>query len=117
MTLEVDLYNVLKGICPRTFPDFAPVSTTRPYVTYQPIGGQVINPISNEVPNKQNTEYQINVWADRRADASALMLQIEAALRQATAFVARPLSAQVGNSDADIPVYGSSQDFSIWGDR
>lgn len=117
MTVEADLYNVLKVICPRSFPDIAPTSTAKPYVTYQQIGGQVINPISNEVPNKQNGEFQINVWSSTRAEASAIALQIEAALRQATVFVARPLSAPASDYDHDMLVYGSRQDFSIWSNR
>jgi len=117
MTVEVDLRNVLLPLCPRVFPDVAPTATVRPYVTYQQIGGQVINPLGNEVPNKQNGEFQINVWADTRKQASELVLQIEAVLRQATQFVARPLSAPVSDYDPDMLLYGSSQDFSIWSDR
>jgi hypothetical protein len=117
MSVEADLYGVLNAICPRTFPDFAPVSTMRPYVTYQQIGGQVINPIGNDVPNKQNGEFQINVWSNTRAEAAALARQIEAALRQSSAFIARPLSAPASDYDHDMEIYGSRQDFSIWSDR
>lgn len=117
MSVEVDLRNVLLPICPRVFPDFAPVATTRPYVTYQQIGGQVINALSSEVPSKQNGEFQLNVWADTRKQAAELALQIEAALRLATQFVARPLSAPAADYDPDMPVYGTRQDFSIWSDR
>jgi hypothetical protein len=117
MTVEANIYAVLQPICPRVFADFAPVATLRPYVTYQQTGGQVLNPIGNDVPNKQNGEFQINVWSDTRAVSAALMLQIEAAMRQATAFNARPLSSPASDFDADIPVYGSRQDFSVWSDR
>lgn len=117
MTVEADLRTVLLTACPRVFPDVAPTSTTRPYVTYQQIGGQVINPLGKELPNKQNGEFQINVWSDTRAEAAATALLIEAALRQAEQFVARPLSAPSSDYDHDMLVYGSRQDFSIWSDR
>jgi hypothetical protein len=117
MTVEADIYTVLSAICPRTFPDVAPTSTARPYVTFQQIGGQVINPLANEVPDKQNGEFQISVWADTRAQASSTMLQIEAAMRQATTFHAKPLSAPASDHDPDMQLYGSRQDFSIWSSR
>lgn len=117
MSVEVDLRNVLLPICARVFPDFAPVATTRPYITYQQIGGQVIKTLAKEVPSKQNGEFQINVWADTRKQAAELSLQIEAVLRQATQFVASPLAAPTADYDPDMPVYGTRQDFSIWSDR
>ncbi len=43
MTVEADLFNLLKTLVSnRAFPDFAPVNTTRPYITYQQIGGEVV---------------------------------------------------------------------------
>lgn len=117
MTIEASLYNALKVICPRTFPDIAPTDTLRPYVTYTQFGGQVINPLANDVPNKQNGYFQINVWSNTRSEASSMMLQIETALRGAAAFVARPMSAPASDYDHDMLVYGSRQDWSIWSDR
>jgi hypothetical protein len=117
MTLEAKLVAILKVVCPRTFTDFAPPTTTRPYVTFQQIGGAVINPLANEVPDKENAEIQINVWADTRAEAKAAIKAIEAALIIATTFQARPVAAPASDFDADIPVYCSRQDFTIWCDR
>lgn len=117
MSLETQLYAVLSGVCPRTFPDFAPVSTARPYVTYQQIGGDVVNTLDRMVPNKRNATIQINVWSNTRAEAVSLMQGIEDAIRMSTAFQAMPLSAPSTDFDADIPVYGCIQDFSIWADR
>lgn len=114
MTFEADLFTLLKTVTPRVFPDFAPVSTVRPYVTFQAVGGQVINPLSNEKPGKRNAELQINVWSDTRAESLSLSRAIEDAMRAATAFNARPQSAAVSDYDADVPVYGARQDFSCW---
>ena len=71
MSLESDLYTVLSAVCPRTFPDFAPTSTVRPYVTYQQIGGAAVNYLGREIPNKRNARMQVNVWANSRASASS----------------------------------------------
>ena len=117
MSIEADIYNTLKAVCARVFPDFAPVSTTRPYCTYQQIGGQPVNYIEQTLADHKNGEFQINVWADARSSASALMLQIEAALKGASAFTAQPLTAPISDYDADVPVYGSRQDWSIWSPR
>lgn len=114
MTFEADLYTLLKAVTPRVFPDFAPVDTLRPYVTFQAIGGDVINPLSGAAPGKRNAEMQINVWSDKRSDALSVSRAIEDSMRAATAFLARPLSAAVSDYDADVPVYGSRQDFSCW---
>lgn len=114
MTFETDLFNLLKAVTPRVFPDFAPVSTPRPYVTFQQVGGAVINYADNTDPDAELPDIQVNVWAAARAEAKALIRQIESAMRAASAFSARPISAAVSDFDADVPVYGSRQDFSCW---
>ena len=112
MTMEADLTTMLKTICPRVTPDIAKTSTTRPYVTYQQIGGEVINPLNNDAPGKRNAVLQINVWSDLRSEAIALMDQIEDAMRAFRA--ARPRSARFNDYDPDMLVYGSQQEFSFW---
>lgn len=114
MTFEADLFALLHGVTARVFPDFAPVSTPRPYVTWQAVGGQVVNPLANVDPGRRNAEIQINVWSDTRAEALQISRAIETALRQASGFSARPLGAAVSDYDADVPVYGCRQDFSCW---
>jgi len=117
MTLEEKLTALLKTICPRVKPDFAPVNTERPYITYQQIGGEAPDFLDGAVPTVENAEIQINVWADSRSAAKGLMMRIEVALIQATALQASPVSASVSDFDVDIPVYGSRQDFSVWSNR
>ena len=114
MTFESDLFTLLKTVTPRVYPDFAPVSTTRPYCTFQQIGGRVVNPLKNEAPGLRNTELQITVWSSTRLEALQVSRAIEDAMRLATAFNARPIAAAVADYDADIPVYGCRQDFSCW---
>lgn len=118
MTVEANLYNLLKGlVADRVFPDVAPVMTERPYITYQKVGGQVVNYVEGSVPSTKNGRYQINVWADSRLSAEAISQQIETAMITAIDFSAQPDSASRSDYDSDIPVYGAIQDFSIWSDR
>lgn len=116
MSLESDLVTLLKTLCPRVFPDVAPTDTQRPYITWQQIGGDVIRPLVG-LPDKRNALVQIDCWAERRADANALALAVEAALVAATVFVARPQSALVATNDEDTDLRGAMQDFSIWAPR
>jgi hypothetical protein len=117
MTVEADIKTALSLECDRVFPDFAPVMTARPYVTYQQIGGEALNYRGNEVPDLQNGDFQINVWAASRPAAMSLIRAIETRLRAAAAFTAQPLSAPVSDFDADVPVYGARQDWTIWSTR
>ena len=112
MTFEASLYSRLKTVADRVFPDFAPVKTARPYVTFQQVGGAVLNPLNNAAPGVRMPEVQVNVWADTRKQAMELIRAIEGAMRSATAFTARPLGDAVTGYDADVPVYGARQDFS-----
>ena len=117
MSLESDLYTVLAAVCPRAFPDVAPTTTVRPYVTYQQIGGEAINFMGREIPNNRNARVQINVWSDTRASAVSTMQAIEDAIRMSVLFQGEPESAPTSDYDHDMLVYGSMQDFTIWADR
>lgn len=118
MTIEADIYTAIKSLVSnRCFPDFAPLSTARPYITYVQIGGEAISYLDNTVPDGKIGRFQINVWGDTRASVSALMLQVEAAMIQATAFSARPVSAPSSDYDHDSLVYGAMQDFSVFSTR
>jgi hypothetical protein len=117
MSLESDLQATIASVCPRSFPDYAPFDTLRPVVIWQQTGGQVITPVAREVPDKRHAIVQISVWADTRLEAINVSQQIEAALIQATQFQAKPVSAIVAVSDAELEIRGTVQDFSIWASR
>lgn len=117
MTMESDLHALLVAVCPRVFPDFAPISTQRPYITLQGIGGPVFRFLDNTTGDKRRTRVQINVWADRRDESLALIRQIEDAMCASTSFVATPESEPIHDFDADFRVYGSIQDFLITSTR
>lgn len=117
MSIEADIKTVLATCCARVFPDFAPVGTTRPYLTYRQVGGNVINPIAKAVPNLQHGIFEVNCWANSRASAAATMLAVESAMILATTFTAKPESAPSSDFDADVPIFNSSQDFAVWSER
>lgn len=118
MTLEAKLFALLTALVSgRIFPDVAPFDTQRPYIIWQQIGGQAVTFLENTVPSKRNANVQISAWADTRAQANDLSLDIEATLTLATTLQARPLSAHVSEHEPDLMRYGARQDFSIWADR
>lgn len=119
MTMEADLTALLKTVSARVFPDFAPSGTAVPWVTYQHIGGQPFRYTDGSAANIRHTTLQINVWAGSRQAALALMRQIEDAICNpaATPFVAQPMAEPMSLVDDDGPLYGCTQDFSIFSGR
>lgn len=117
MALEQSIQTLLLTICDRVFTDFAALSTPRPYITWQQIGGQAVTFYENTVPSKENALIQVNVWASTRSEATTLNKQIEEAFTEATAFQARPVSARVNDADPDLKIYSNRQDFTCWADR
>jgi hypothetical protein len=116
MPFEADLFAVLRGadaaLGTRVYPNFAPVSTQRPYVTWQQIGGPLISPLGGEASGLRLPEIQVNVWADTSKEAKRIAHAIEVAMRAAAAFRATPVGELVDDFDAEIPVHGTRQDFS-----
>lgn len=114
MSIESQIFDSLKTLVSnRCYPDIAPELTTRPYITYQQVGGEGINFIDSTIPSKKNARFQINVWADTRASAATLASQVEDALR-ASALQTTVLGAPVASYDPDTGLRGSRQDFSFW---
>ena len=114
MTIESDLVTVIGGLCSgRIYPDVAPIDTARPYVTYQQVGGEIVDPINGDVPNLKNARMQINVWADTRSAANTLMRSIEDAIRPPP-YSARPIGALIARYEEMTKTRGAQQDFSIW---
>lgn len=95
----------------RVFPDTAPASTELPFVIYQKVGG--LEPLfaDGTLPDKENARVQVQVWARKRTEASAMMRQVKAALCAAPVF-ATTLGADVARNDDGF--LGAQQDFSIW---
>ena len=117
MTMEADLYALLKVICPRVFPDIAPEGTLTPYITWQTVGGESVYTLKNDPIDKRNTLMQVNVWALSRMQATTMARDIEAALAASTSFVATPSGEAVSVYEDDTMLYGAIQRFRIWSQR
>jgi len=117
MTMEADLTALLKALCPRVFPDFAPAGTPAPYITYQGIGGRPLRWLDGTAADKRQTLMQVNVWTASRLEALALIRQVEAAICDVgtAPFMGQPESEPISNAEEDLtpPLYGCLQDFRI----
>lgn len=115
MTIEADIFNTVKSLVSnRVYPDIAPAGTTRPYITYQQVGGSSINYLTNSLPAKRNARFQISVWGVDRLSIAILSRQVEDTLRTSTTIEATVLSAPVASYEQDSQLFGSRQDFSFW---
>ena len=115
--METDLTTLRLAICPRVFPDVAPLSTARPYITYQQIGGQSLRFVEGTAADKRHHRMQINVWASRRTAAIDMAHAIEDAMCLTTAFVSRPDGELIATAEEDMGLYGTIQTFDIWSTR
>lgn len=117
MTVEADLFTVLKTVADRVYPDEAEAGAELPYIVYLQVGGPAPTYVEKTVPDLKGARVQVNVWAATRAEASLLGLQIEAAMVQAAAFEAKPVGAYTATIDPETKYRGTRQDFSIWSPR
>ncbi len=113
MSMETDLVALLKAICVRTFPDVATAATAMPYITWQGLGGEPLRNLDNSASDKRHTMMQINVWSKTRAEALALIRQIEDAMCGSALFIAKPQGEPLSTYEPDAPAYGSIQRFDI----
>ena len=113
--IEALLYEVLKDLADgRIFPDVVPTNTPVPYITYQAVGGEPMNFLSGDQPDKANTRMQVNVWAATRLEAAALAQQVEDAVRGAAALQPEVLTGRVATYDETTTYRGTMQDFSLF---
>ena len=114
MTVESVIFDSLKGLVSnRVYPDLAPTMPTKPYVTYQQVGGQAVNFLDTTVPGKKRSRFQVNVWGDTRSQVSALAGQVEDALRAVVALQTVIEGAPIATYEPDTKLRGSMQDFSF----
>ena len=112
------VFGALRALVPnddgtaRIFPDIAPQGTPRPYITYQSVGGRPTATLDGP-DETRNCRMQINVWADKRKDASATMERVIGALC-GDAIAAFPLGEPASVFEEDTKLRGSTLDFSIW---
>lgn len=117
MTVEADLFAVLGPLAGnRVYPDVAPSTAALPWITYQQVGGEVINFLESAAPGKRNARFQVNVWASTRVAAAALARQVEDTLLASTTLRATAIGAMSAQHEPETtpPLFGSRQDFSVW---
>lgn len=126
MALEEELSTRIKQHCSRVFTPAAPFSTTRPYVTWQHVGGDAIRFMDNSAPSQRMAFIQVNTWATSKKGAFDLLRNIEEELCKVTdgAFIARtmeePSDAYIQGVEEQEPSadgYGALQTFRVWGLR
>jgi len=117
MSLETELHTLLSTVCPRVYPDVAPLTTAKPYITWQQVGGSVLRPLAKEVTEKRNARIQVNAWATTRAAAIDLMLDIEQVLVEAEDLIVVQQGAAIAAYSEEDDLRGMFQLFSIWANR
>lgn len=114
MTMEAGFVTLVGALCGgRCYPDTAPLGAVLPYVTYQQVGGAVINPIAGGLVDLWNARVQVNAWGTTRIATNALMRSIEDALRPQP-FGGRPIGALIARYEPTQGIRGAQQDFSVW---
>ena len=118
MTVEADLYAAIKGLVGnRCFPDFAPLGTLRPFITFEQTGGDALYFLDGALPNTKHGRFEIGVFADSRSQCAAIALQVEAAMASAPAFQCSAIHAQISDYASDVMIYSSTQNFSVFSAR
>ena len=115
MSMETAVHETLQGLAVgEVFPDFAPVGTAPPYLTFQAVGGDPINMIDATVPDKERTRVQVNVWAATRLEASGIGKQAENALRVVAGLQTIVLTGRIATFDEATDLRGTMQDFEFF---
>jgi len=121
MTIESDVHAAIAAVCPRVFPVLAPIRTQRPYVTVQNIGGRPMYAIDRAPADKRMLRLFVKTWASSKAEALALIRQIEAALMAVpmSTFITRVESEPLDDLETDVEpwLYSELQEFVVIGPR
>ena len=115
MSVETDIFAALGPLVSnRVYPDTAPSIVTKPYITYQQVGGRSVSFLESAVPSRRNGRFQINVWGVSRAEVSVLARTVSDTMVTITTLRATPLGEPVADYVDMVKLYGTSQDFGIW---
>lgn len=113
MSFEPDLVTALKLECPRVFPDFAPVTSVKPFVVYHELGGATQIYLNLTLASKRRTLVQIDVYGTVRSEIVTLARAIETRLIGSEVFTAIPQGEPRWDADEDLGLRWTSQDFEI----
>jgi hypothetical protein len=113
VSFESDFFDAIKSLVSnRVYPTVAPLNTTRPYITYQLVGGTAWNFLENTAVGKRHARVQVNCWATTKLAVAALARSVEDALVTSTTIRAFVNGAVVDDYNEDLQLYGTRQDFS-----
>lgn len=113
MSIESEIFDALvTTFSGRVYPDVAPHTAVMPFCTYQNIGGTPNATFCGDTA-KENTIFQVNVWATTRNQANSLMLTISQAMTGVPMF-GTAQGGIVGTFDTTTKTYGAIRDFSFW---
>lgn len=118
MSVNSDIRNaIMDGLGPtigaRVFPDGAPIETPTPFITYERIGGQVVELVASKSPDLKNGRFQFNIWAETREEADLIADRLEVVLMRPP-IRATALGGHSAAADDTTDLRGTQQDFSIW---
>lgn len=115
MSMELMVSTALQGLVEgRVYPDFVESGAQAPYIVFQAVGGNPINFLGNDVPDKERSRVQVSVWAATRLEASDLGKQAENALRVVEALQTTVLTGRIATFDEDAELRGTMQDFEFF---
>ena len=113
MSIESDLYALLSPTCSgRAFPDVADQSIRLPHVIYALVFESSHDHLSGD-PIIRNSRFQIDCWADTKAQVIALGASTQAAIR-ASAISNSFIGRNPSSYDSETKLYRDSFDFSFW---
>lgn len=115
MATEAQMVAAVKVVLPRFVAMVSATGTTRPYGTYQQVGGPSPNFLGGGVGGKRGARIQINVWATNTLQAKTLMRAVEEVLK-ASPFFADANGSVMDRYDPATKEMGAQQDFSFWFD-
>lgn len=113
MSMESDLFTLLKTACIRVYPDVAPSGAALPYITWQALGGKVLRNLDNTASDKRQTFMQINVWSSSRTEANTLIRQIEDLICASSAMIGTPEDESLSMYEPETHDYGAMQRFTL----
>lgn len=118
MSVESDIYATLKGLVSnRCYPDFAPLGTVRPFITFEQTGGDSLKNLDGSLPDKKHGRFEVGVYTDTRAQCASISLQVESAMAAATAFNSTAIHAPISDFSSEVLIYSATQNFSIYSTR
>ena len=109
------VYDTLKGLVDsRVYPVIALGKVKYPYITYHQVGGSSINFLKQEIPNKKNFRFQINIWAKTYMEAQTIAHQAEDALRMNADLQTTVIGTHTVVYEPETQLHGTRQDFYFW---